>query len=46
MTHLDQKADTVAESNLQLMFPKANSVAIASAAISKNEQPVGFGIVA
>ena len=46
MTNLDLKAESVAKSNLQLLFPKADSVAIAAAAISENEQSVGIRVVA
>ena len=46
MTYLDLKAEAVANSNLQLLFPKAGSVAIASAAIGENEQAVGIRVVA
>ena len=46
MTYLDLKAEAVAKSSLQLCLPKADSVSIASAAISKYEQLVGIRVVA
>ncbi len=45
MADLDFKAKVVAEGNMKLMFPQASPVAIASAAIGKDEQAVGIGIV-
>ena len=46
MTYLDLKVEAVAKGDLQLLFPKADSVAIAPAAIGENEQSVGIRIVA
>ena len=37
MTYFDLQAETVAKTNLQLLFPKPDSVAIASTTIGKNE---------
>ncbi len=45
MTDFDLKAEAIAKGDLQLMFPQACSVAIASAAIGKYEQAIGMGIV-
>ena len=41
VAYFDLKAEGVAKSNLQLLFPKADSVAIASTTISENTQPIG-----
>ena len=46
MTYLDLKVEAVAKGDLQLLFPKADSVAIAAAAIGENEQAVGIRVVA
>ena len=45
MTYLDLKAEAVAKSDLQLLLPKAVSIAIAPATIGKNEQAIGIWIV-
>ena len=45
MTYLDLKTEAVAKGNLQLLFPKADSVAIAPTAIGENEQAVGIRVV-
>ncbi len=45
MADFDLKAKAVAEGNMELMFPQASPVAIASTAIGKDEQAVGIGIV-
>ncbi len=46
MTYLDLKAEAVAKGDLQLLFPKADSVTIAPTAIGENEQAVGIRVVA
>ena len=45
MADLDLNTEAVAEGELQLMFPQADSIAIASAAIGKDKQAIGIGIV-
>ena len=45
MTYLDLEAEAIAKSDLQLLFPKTDSVAIAPTAIGKNEQAVGIRVV-
>ena len=42
MADLDLKAEAVAEGDMKLMFPQASPVAIASAAIGKDEQAMFF----
>ena len=46
MAYFDLKTKVVAKCNLQLLFPKADSVAIASTGISENKQTVGIRVVA
>ena len=45
MTDLDPKAESVAESDLELVFPQARAVTIASTAIRKNKKPIRMGIM-
>ena len=46
MAYLDLKAEAVTKGDLQLLFPKTDSVAVASAAIGKNEHAVSIRVVA
>lgn len=46
MTYLDLKAEAVAKSDLQLLFPEADSVSITPAAIGENKKTVGIRVVA
>lgn len=45
MADLDMTPESVAKGDLELMFPQAGSVAVASTAISKDEQSIGVWIV-
>ena len=45
MTDLDLNVETIAKGDLQVMFPQTGSVAIASAAISKDKQAIGIGVL-
>ena len=46
MTYFDLQAEAAAKTDLQLLFPKPDSVAIASTTIGQNEQTIGIRIVA
>ena len=45
MAYLGLKTEAVAEGGMELMFPEASPVPIASTAIGENKQAISMGIV-